>query len=106
MTSVRWLFVGSLLALGTLTYIYTGLFVIQPLGMLPEGKTLWIWRSGKVAFVDSADAICEREMGGVSLLCRMSILGFVAKDPDQIIMRLPYSETLYAISTSGENYVH
>ena len=78
-------------------------FVIQPIGAIPEGKTLVILRMNKTNFIDSADAMCEREMGGVSLLCRGMMMAAIAKK-STIIVRLPYSETLYNISTDGKTY--
>ena len=54
-------------------------------------------------FIDSADAVCDRKLGGVSLLCRAAVLGRVTKE-SSIILRLPYSETLYSISTGGKSY--
>jgi hypothetical protein len=79
------------------------IFVIQPIGALPEGRTVIITRLTNMKFIDSADAICDRKLGGVSLLCRGIVLGRVAKDPS-IILRLPYSETLYSISTGGKSF--
>jgi hypothetical protein len=40
--------------------VYTQLtvFVIQPIGAVPEGRTLIIPRSGKLNFIDSADGVC------------------------------------------------
>ena len=70
------------------------LFVVQPLGAVPEGRTLVIWRLNTMKFVDSADAWCERQMGGVNLLCRGAVLAKLGSQ-DVIIARLPYSETLY-----------
>ncbi|HCH1192660.1 TPA: hypothetical protein NKP78_003164 [Vibrio parahaemolyticus] len=78
-------------------------FVIQPIGALPEGKTLLILRMNKTNFIDSADGICDREMDGVSLLCRsMTIAAVIEKGT--ILARLPYSKFLYSISTSGKEY--
>jgi hypothetical protein len=79
------------------------LFVVQPIGAVPEGRTLLISRLNKTKFIDSADAMCEREMGGVSLLCRMTMLGGVMAN-SKIYARWPYSETLYSISTGGKSY--
>lgn len=79
------------------------IFVIQPIGAIPEGKTLIIHRLNKTNFIDSADAICERLNGGVNLICRMGILSAVGEKSD-IILRLPYSSTLYEISTGGKTY--
>lgn len=88
-----------LLALGSqITF-----FVIQPIGALPEGKTLVILRMNKTKFIDSADAMCEREMGGVSLLCRGVMMAAIVKK-GTILIRLPYSEFLYNISTGGTTY--
>jgi hypothetical protein len=86
-------------------FVYTQvtLFVIQPIGAVPDGRTIVIWRAGKLNFIDSADGFCAREANGVSLLCRMAVLGGVAKN-NTILMRLPYSETLYLVSTDGKTY--
>lgn len=79
------------------------LFVVQPLGMIPEGKTLVILKLNKMNFIDSADGMCEREMGGVNLFCRGAMLATVTKN-SKILLRLPYNETLYGISTNGNKY--
>lgn len=93
----------TLAALVTVAYTQVTFFVIQPIGAIPDGRTLLIWRTGKLKFIDSADALCNREVNGVSLLCRISVLGAVAKN-STILMRLPYSETLYLVSTGGMTY--
>tara|TARA_B100002003_G_scaffold201390_1_gene193087 strand:+ start:706 stop:1020 length:315 start_codon:yes stop_codon:yes gene_type:complete len=79
------------------------IFVIQPIGAIPEGKTLILFRTEQTKFIDSADAICEREIGSVNLLCRIRILGAVVTD-DNILLRLPYYEWLYEFSTGGKRY--
>jgi hypothetical protein len=86
-----------------IVYTQVTLFVIQPIGAVPGGRTLVIWRMGKLKFIDSADGVCGREADGVSLLCRMAVLGTVAKN-NTVLMRLPYSETLYLVSTGGKTY--
>lgn len=78
-------------------------FVIQPIGALPDGKTLLILRSSKTQFIDSADALCHRETGSVNLLCRAAMLGAVGTN-STILLRLPYSQILYSISTGGLEY--
>lgn len=83
--------------------IFLTIFVIQPIGALPEGRTLVAARLGKMKFLDSADAFCEREMGGVSLLCRSMALGQFMSETT-IYLRLPYSKTLYSWSTGGKQY--
>lgn len=44
------------------------IFVIQPLGAIPEGRTLVMSRRVGTKFIDSADAMCLRIQDGVSLL--------------------------------------
>jgi hypothetical protein len=79
-------------------------FVVQPIGSLPEGRTVVLWRqSGNLKFLDSADAVCDRAMHGVSLLCRGVTLAAVVKN-NPILVRLPYSETLYLASTNGKSW--
>lgn len=80
------------------------LFVIQPIGAIPQGITAVIWRGQNMEFVDSADAICAREMQGVSLFCRAAVLGAIGGDESRIILRLPYSQWLYEVSTGGKVY--
>lgn len=94
---------GLIVLLGFLVYTQVTLFVVQPIGAAPEGVTLVILRGGQLKFIDSADAVCERGMGGVSLLCRGLVLGTVAEN-NPVLLRLPYSATLYSISTGGKQY--
>lgn len=86
-----------------IAYTQLTLFVIPPIGALPEGKTVVILRLNKTNFIDSLDALCERTQGGVSLLCRGLMMGGVL-EKSKIIMRLPYSESLYLMSTNGKTY--
>jgi hypothetical protein len=94
---------AALAALALVSYPFISLFVVQPIGALPEGRTLIVSRSDKMQFIDSADAICAREMGGVSLLCRAGALAAVAEN-QRVIAKLPYSALLYRISTDGKTY--
>jgi hypothetical protein len=86
-----------------LAYTQLTVFVIQPIGALPEGRTVIITRLNKTEFVDSPDAMCERIQGGVSLLCRGMVMGAVV-DKAIILARLPYSSWLYSVSTGGKSY--
>ncbi|MBO4311705.1 MAG: hypothetical protein J5828_01750, partial [Desulfovibrionaceae bacterium] len=81
------LFAASVSAYNSFT-----LFVIQPIGALPEGRTVLIERGPDMPFIDSADAMCKRRAGYVSLLCR----GMALKDAAgrKIYARFPYSEWL------------
>lgn len=78
-------------------------FIVQPIGVVPEGHTVIIWRLNTMKFIDSADAWCERQIGNVNLLCRGAILAKLGNE-DIIIARLPYSESLYLWSTGGRIY--
>ena len=84
-------------------YMQCTIFVIQPIGALPEGKTLIISRMNKTEFIDSADAMCERLQGNVNLLCRGVTMGAIAEKAT-IYARLPYSSWLYHVSTGGKEY--
>lgn len=98
---VIWATVLALLVI--VAYTQLTIFVVQPIGAAPEGRTVILRRTGNLQFIDSADAVCEREAGGVTLLCRAAIMGSVASG-GRIIARLPYSEALYSISTNGKHY--
>lgn len=79
----------------------TALVTVPPIGAIPDGVTVWVWRTDAMNFIDSPDAMCQRRIGGVSLLCRVAGLAALS---DKIIARLPYSETLYLWSTGGSTY--
>ena len=93
----------AIVVLSVAAYSQLTIFVVPPIGAVPEGRTLVISRLNKTEFIDSADAMCERMQGGVSLLCRGIVLGAVA-EKSKIYLRLPYSESLYLISTDGKTY--
>lgn len=84
-------------------YTQITLFVVPPIGAIPEGRIVIMLRLNKTNFVDSPDAMCERVQGGVSLLCRGLIMAGVVNNTT-IIARLPYSDWLYLISTGGKRY--
>jgi len=79
------------------------LFVVQPIGAIPTGKTLVILRLNKTNFIDSADAMCVRETGSLNLMCRGIMMSAVI-NKSKILMKLPYSKFLYEISTGGKEY--
>lgn len=96
----------SILVLSALIFLVSTqitLFSIQPIGAVPEGKTIVMLRTSKTEFIDSADAMCEREVGKVSLLCRGMIMAALA-NKGTILFRLPYIDILYKISTGGKEY--
>ena len=73
----------------------TSIFVIPPIGALPEGKTLFIIRLQNGKFIDSPDAFCRRN-SAQNLLCRGMAIASISNT--FIILRLPYSDFLYSIS--------
>jgi hypothetical protein len=79
-----------------------GFYTVQPIGTLPQGVTLLVWRASGEPFFNSPDAVCLKVQGNVSLLCRGLALG---KAPvDRIILRLPYMEWAYLNSTGGKKF--
>lgn len=92
----------TLIVSGIIAYNKFTLFVIQPIGAIPDGKTILIDRGHNMPFIDSADAMCKRRVGKVSLLCRGMALGEATRM--HIYARLPYSEWLYLQSTDGMRY--
>ena len=87
------------------------LFVVPPIGAVPEGRTIVLWRYSiradgqmqglKLNFVDTADAACTRILGYVKLLCRGMMLATVASN-STILLRLPYSSLLHSIAEPTE----
>ena len=94
------------LVIGILFYFSFGFFVIQPIGAIPDGVTIMYFRMGlNVSFISSPDGILIDNDQDVSLLARMIIMGkFGAIVNERKIVRLPYSETMYLISTGGKEF--
>jgi len=86
--------------------IFCGIFVIQPIGAIPEGTTIIYWRSGiDLPFIASADGLLEQSGQGVSIFGRMSMLSkYAIPVKEKEIFRFGYSEKLYLISTNGKQY--
>lgn len=87
-------------------YFTMGLFAIQPIGAIPKGSTILYWRYGtKLPFISSADGLLLEKGQGVSLLGRSIVLGTIGKlMEERKIVNLPYSKTLYLISTGGKEF--
>jgi hypothetical protein len=79
-----------------------GFYSVQPIGMLPDGVTLVVWRQSGEPFFNSPDAMCLHRTGGVSLICRIAALGHAPTD--HIIMRLSYWDFAYLQSTDGARF--
>jgi len=93
-------------ALALFTRLFLGIFVIQPIGAIPDGATIVYWRSGlNMPFVASADGLLEESGAGVSLLGRGIFLAKLAEPiKEREIFRFGYSETFYLWSTGGKKY--
>ena len=104
-TRGKWLVAGGVVVvvLAAIVYLQVTVFVVQPMGALPEGRTVVMSRLNATKFIDSADAMCVRIQDGVNLLCRGMVLGQILEDAT-IYLRLPYSRRLYLISTGGAEY--
>ena len=97
----RYVLIGSgLFALSF--YLLCGFYSIQPIGAMPDGATVIVWRESGEPFFNSPDAMCLERMGSVSLMCRGIAM---AKGPaDRILLRLPYMEWAYSLSTGGKSF--
>lgn len=84
----------------------TGFFVVQPIGSLPEGITIWYVRAGSnMPFISSPDGLSLKATGSVSLMSRGIALGqFSENFKEKIIARLGYSEWMYSVSTNGASF--
>ncbi len=97
------IFVVLIIAISVFAYNKLTIFTVQPIGAIPDGVTVVMWKKGDMRFFESADGLCMQRVGGVSLICRMSMLGN-AIDKDNIIIRLPYSDYAYLKSTDGKKF--
>ncbi|MFI3035268.1 hypothetical protein [Atlantibacter hermannii] len=78
-------------------------FSIQPIGAIPDGVTVVMWRKDGMKLFDSPDGICLRRVGSVSLMCRAMAMGNIT-DKTEIIFKLPYIEKAYMLSTEGKKF--
>lgn len=86
--------------------VFCGIFVVQPIGAIPDGVTIVYWRSGmNISFIASADGILHKSGDGVSLFGRGAVLAALSETlNDRAIVRLGYSRTLYLWSTGGREF--
>ncbi len=92
-----------IISIGVFTYMKISIFTVQPIGAIPDGVTLIVWKKDGDPFFNSADAICLKKQGYVNLWCRGLALGNSIDEKD-IIYRLPYSEYAYLKSIKGKDY--
>ncbi|NLT50358.1 MAG: hypothetical protein GXX85_05510 [Ignavibacteria bacterium] len=83
-----------ILIFSVLIFFTTGIFVVQPIGALPEGATIVYWRFGtSMPYITSADGMLSKSGAGVSLLGRGIALGsLLGNIKDKQIISLPYSQ--------------
>jgi len=87
-------------------YSFTGFFVTQPIGAIPDGATIWFFRTGtNFSFITSADGrLIDRDIY-VSLLGRSTALkAIIDQVESKKIMNLPYIKPLYLFSTHGVEF--
>ena len=87
-------------------YFFTGFFVVQPIGAIPEGVTIWYFRNDiNLPFISSPDGIILEKEGHVNLLGRAIILSSVMDSLEgKRICNLPYQKWMYKISTKGQEF--
>tara|TARA_B100000787_G_C16181513_1_gene292116 strand:- start:268 stop:594 length:327 start_codon:yes stop_codon:yes gene_type:complete len=95
-----------ILAIGLFFRIFCGIFIIHPIGAIPEGTTIIYWRTGmNLPFIASADGLLDKSGAGVSLWGRGMMLAKVAESiKENEIFRIDYSETIYLWSTGGKKF--
>jgi len=100
-----YLLILLLCALGAMR-IFTGFVVIQPIGSLPDGITIWYNRTDiNLPFITSPDGLSLEKTGSVSLLSRATAMSTILDAiDDKIIFKLPYIKKLYLISTNGQEF--
>lgn len=90
----------------TFIYFFTGFFVIQPIGAVPEGVTIWYFRKDiNLPFISSPDGIMLEKEGHVNLFGRAIVLFSVMTSLEgKRICNLPYQKWMYRISTKGQEF--
>lgn len=98
--------IGVLLVVLVAALLLTGFFVVQPIGAIPEGTTVWYWRAGlDLPFITSPDGFALDRTDELSLLSRMSAMTTLNEAIEgRIIARLPYIEWMYLRSTDGRRF--
>ena len=83
-----------------------GIFVIQPIGAIPNGMTIIYFRLGmNLPFISSPDGIVIDSGNELSLWSRLGAMASAGEPiAKRAIIRLEYSESLYLISTHGKTF--
>ena len=96
----------STLVIVLLGYFSLGIFVVQPMGAIPDGGSVLYVRLGtNLDFFESPDSLSEKSTGKVSLFGRaMAAVAFMKNIENKIIIKLPYFNIFYFLSTGGTEY--
>ena len=102
-SSKVWIFLIVIGVLAALFFGLTGIYVIQPIGAIPDGISILYFRLGlNLPYFSSADCFLMDNVGSVSLLSRAAAMGQILElIEDRIIVRLPYMDFVYRISMKG-----
>ena len=98
--------IPALIIITIMIYFLIGIFVIQPIGALPDGVTVVYWRiNTNLPFISSSDGWLLDTEQKVSLLNRGIALGSIGEIViERKIAKFPYSKKLYLISTGGKEF--
>ena len=73
-------------------WLFIGVVAIPPLGAIPDGVTLIVWKGNGVSNCESLDSVQRKATGHVNLLGRMVVLKHLSESK---IARLPFSQSLH-----------
>lgn len=77
------------------------IFIVKPIGAVPEGRTVIVFGASGLNAVDSPDAFCLRNQGNVTLICRAAAISAVV-NKGKILLRLPYIGILDKLAGTPE----
>ncbi len=103
MKKILSIFIILVICLIAFAYNKITIFSIQPIGAIPEGTTIVMWKKENMNFFESPDGLCLKSVGNVSLMCRTMMIGS-SIDEENIIFKLPYNERAYLLSTDGKEF--
>lgn len=69
-------------------------------GTAADGMVYIVTRGADMRFVDSADAICQRQFSRPDEGCRGLVRSWVMRET-RVLAELPYSETLWRVAAGG-----
>ncbi len=90
----------TIIVVFTVIILQTGFFVVEPNTALPDGGTVWYWRTNlDLPFISSPEGILLETAGSVSLPAKaLTIVRVLSMTKDRVILELPYIDFLYDLS--------